>query len=309
VEAARFRHEALLYAGMDGFLAGTLPFVHGALEDEEPILVAVGADKIASLRSELGAGADGVAFADMALIGANPGRIIPAWRQFANRHARPGRSLRGIGEPIWAGRSPAELVECQRHESLLNFAFADTPAFRLMCPYDTSALGADVLEEAERSHPHVVEDGLYRDSTTCRDLDAVAAPFDAGMPESPPGADELSFGAEGSSPVRGFVARVAERAGLRRQQVGDLVLAVAEITGNSVVHGGGRGVVRAWEQPEGVVVDVEDRGRIEDPLAGRRRPATAQVGGWGLWLANQLCDLVQVRTFARGSLVRLHMYR
>ncbi|MGI8873571.1 MAG: hypothetical protein ACR2KP_04455 [Egibacteraceae bacterium] len=36
--------------------------------------------------------------------------------------------LRGAGEPIWPERRPAELVECQRHESLLNVAFADGPS-------------------------------------------------------------------------------------------------------------------------------------------------------------------------------------
>jgi anti-sigma regulatory factor (Ser/Thr protein kinase) len=302
---APFRHEALLYAGLDGFLDGTLSFVRGALEADEPILVAVGAGKIAALRGELGAAADGVAFADMAEIGANPSRIIPAWREFLGLQARRRGAIRGIGEPIWAGRTRAELVECQRHESLLNLAFAGTPAFRLMCPYDTAALGADVIEEAERSHPHVVEAGQERDSATYRGLDAVAEPFDVPLPEPPAGADELRFGASSLTLVRDFVARAGERAGLGVDGIGDLVLAIAEVTGNSIRHGGGRGVVRTWEEPGALVVEVEDGGLIDDPLAGRRRPDPAQVGGWGLWLANQLCDLVQVR----ASRVRLHMYR
>ena len=29
----------------------------------------------------------------------------------------------------------------------------------------------------------------------------------------------------------------------------------------------------------------------------------------GLWLANQLCDLVQIRTLPAGTVVRLHMNR
>ena len=65
----------------------------------------------------------------MAEIGANPACIIPAWRDFVDECAEAGRAIRGIGEPIWADRSPAELVECQRHESLLNLAFADTRSF------------------------------------------------------------------------------------------------------------------------------------------------------------------------------------
>jgi anti-sigma regulatory factor (Ser/Thr protein kinase) len=32
-------------------------------------------------------------------------------------------------------------------------------------------------------------------------------------------------------------------------------------------------------------------------------------GGRGLWLVNQLCDLVQLRSSAAGGVVRLHMRR
>jgi hypothetical protein len=78
--------------------------------------VVVSAAKIGLLRSALGCDADRVAFADMADVGANPARIIPAWRDFVAGNDLDRRRARGIGEPIWAGRSPAELVECQRHE-------------------------------------------------------------------------------------------------------------------------------------------------------------------------------------------------
>ena len=67
--------------------------------------------------------------------------------------------------------SPAELVECQRHESLLNLAFADTAGFRLLCPYDTSALDDDTLAEACRSHPFLVTNGVKRESPEYRGLD------------------------------------------------------------------------------------------------------------------------------------------
>ena len=73
----------------------------------------------------------------MAHVGHNPARIIPAWHEFVAQHAAPGVRLRGIGEPIFPERSADELVECQRHESLLNLAFADADAFWLVCPYDT----------------------------------------------------------------------------------------------------------------------------------------------------------------------------
>ena len=41
----------------------------------------------------------------------------------------------------------------------------------------------------------------------------------------------------------------------------------------------------------------------------RERPVPGQRGGFGLWVANQVCDLVQVRTYPSGNVVRLHMRR
>ena len=104
----------------------------------------------------------------MAEVGVNPARIIPAWREFVDTHTGRGRRLRGIGEPIWAQRSPDELVECQRHEALLNLAFADAEDFWLLCPYDVEALEPDVIEKAHHSHPVMVADGGSHESATYR---------------------------------------------------------------------------------------------------------------------------------------------
>ena len=170
-----FQHEAFFYANDEEFLEGTAAFLREGAEAGEPALAVLAGPKIEALRSELGSQSDFVHFADMAEVGSNPARIIPAWREFADQHG--GRAIRGIGEPIWAERGPAELVECQRHESLLNLAFADRSEFHLLCPYDTGALSDEVLEEAMRSHPLVRLDGAYRSSDCCRSLDEVAAPF------------------------------------------------------------------------------------------------------------------------------------
>lgn len=154
-----FSHEALLYAGDESFLAGTMPFIREAVAADEAVLVAVDRSKIELLRSNLNGEADRVLFADMHELGRNPALIISAWQDFADESTAQGRSFRGIGEPIWPGRSAAELVECQHHESLLNLAFEDEPSWRLMCPYDAAALPRDVLAGAERDHRVIDEDG------------------------------------------------------------------------------------------------------------------------------------------------------
>jgi hypothetical protein len=180
--AAGFRHDALFYAGTAAFVDRTAAFIDDSVACGEPILVVVNADKIEQLRGRLGGDPDGVRFADMAHVGQNPARIIPAWREFVAEQAPSGRRFRGVGEPIWAARSAAELIECERHEALLNLAFADAPAWWLACPYDTESLAPSVLEEAKRNHPSLVDGEHRSDSQTYRGLEAVARPFDEPLP-------------------------------------------------------------------------------------------------------------------------------
>jgi anti-sigma regulatory factor (Ser/Thr protein kinase) len=304
-----FRHEALFYSNREEFLERTGAFIEDGVTKGEPTLVVLSADKIAALRSKLAGRAEGVHFADMAQVGSNPARIIPAWRAFVSENSPRGGRLRGIGEPIWAERDAAELVECQRHEALLNLAFADAAGFHLLCPYDTNALEPGVLDEARRSHPFVATNGHEGPSLEYRALEDVAAPFAEPLPEPTRELDWRVFQDCSLSALRDFVAAHAAAAGLGVAAIEDFVLAVHEISSNSVVHGGGGGILRIWQEDDTLVCEVQDRGLIENPLVGRERPKRGQFGGQGLWLANQMCDLVQIRTFEDGSVVRLHKRR
>jgi anti-sigma regulatory factor (Ser/Thr protein kinase) len=304
-----FRHQALLYAGDDEFIGATVPFIRDAVAADEPILVVVSSAKIDRLRAHLGEAAAHVDFEDMVGIGTNPARIIPAWLDFVDRHGASGRRLRGIGEPVWPGRSDAELVECERHECLLNLAFEDAADFWLLCPYDTAALGAAAIERAHHSHPVVVRDRTERASRSFMDRAEMAAPLAEPLPAAPARAAELAFDEDSLFALRGMVAARAATAGLDDARAGDLVLAVHEMATNSVRHGGGHGVLRMWAEDAAVISEVRDGGRIVHPLAGRRRPNRDQLGGHGLWLINQLCDLVQIRALPHGGVVRVHMRR
>jgi anti-sigma regulatory factor (Ser/Thr protein kinase) len=304
-----FRHEALLYAGDDGFVDACTAFVREGWATGEAVLVVVVPRKIDLLRDTLGRDADGVLFADMAAIGRNPARIIPVWRRFVAEHGGPGKRVRGIGEPIWAGRGSEELVEAQRHESLINLAFSGARAW-ILCPYDTDALGEDVIAEALRSHPVVSRGGGdARSNASYRGLDAIAEPFDGSLPDAPASAGPLAITLDGLGELRGMVAQRAESFGIDDRRIADLVLAVNEVATNSLRHGGGSGVVRIWTTGDELVCEVADHGSIADPLVGRHIPTGRQTSGFGLWIVNQLCDLVQVRTSAGATVVRMHMRR
>lgn len=301
-----FRHWALVYRGEQGFLDGTVPFIRQGMDTGEPTLVMVPTQKIELLREALGGDPDRVQFADMGHVGANPARIIPAWRQFVEEHADGERPLRGIGEPISTTRSAPELVECQRHEALLNLAFADAGDFDLLCPYDSQALDPDVIAEAERSHPVVVEDGRERASACYRGLEAIAGPFDAPLPEPPPQAAEFSFDAATLHELRAFIRRYGHEPEIDRQAIENLVTGVNELATNSVRHGGGRGSAKLWREGDVLICEIRDRGKMTAPLAGRIEPSTRDLRGRGLWLANQICDLVQIRSVPEGMQARAH---
>jgi anti-sigma regulatory factor (Ser/Thr protein kinase) len=300
-----FSHEALFYAGPRQFTEKSAAFIREGLAADEPVMVMVTGDKIGLLRDELGTAADRVRFEDMAEAGRNPGRIISAWNDFASEHVEAGHSARGIGEPIWADRSPDEMVECQHHESLINLAFEHAHGFRLMCPYDSESLPGDVLDEAHRSHPLILEGseriacGGYRgDHASCPTPD-LPVPRSASV--------EMRFDSGTLALLRRFVSHAAEDAGMPDEKREDLVLAVNEAAANSVRHGGGQGVCRVWREGDSLVCEVRDRGRIDQPLVGRKRPSPGQAGGHGLWLAHQVCDLVQIRSRRSGTVVRLQM--
>jgi anti-sigma regulatory factor (Ser/Thr protein kinase) len=301
-----FRHKALFYDGTADFVRALLPFVRNGVRAGEPVLVAVEEPKIAMLREALGVDAGGVEFVEMRGLGRNPGCIIPAWREFVAAHGGDGRRLRGVGEPVWAGRSEAEIGECHQHEALLNVAFDGGPAWTLVCPYDTAALAPDVIEAARRTHPIVGEHGVTRRSTAYRDprID----PLGGDLEPPPARRDELPFAAGDLAQVRTMTVAWARVAGVGDDRAADLELAVSELATNSIRHGGGSGVVRAWREPERFVLEVRDSGRIADPLAGRGLPGHADTGcGRGLWLVNRLCDLVQLRSLRDGTAVRLHV--
>jgi anti-sigma regulatory factor (Ser/Thr protein kinase) len=103
-----------------------------------------------------------------------------------------------------------------------------------------------------------------------------------------------------------MVAARAVEAGLAHDRAGDIALATSEVAANSVRHGGGGGTLRTWHTDDAFVCEVRDAGHIEDPLVGRSIPQPVANGQRGLWLVNQLCDLVQLRSLEDGVVVRLH---
>ena len=294
-----FRHEAFGYQGEDGFVTRVTDFVRAGLAEDAAVLVVVPAQRLDPVRDQLGPDGRGVEFVDMLAVGGNPARIIPIWQDFLNRSE--GRRRRGVGEPVHEGRQAAALVECHQHETLLNLAF-DEADWQLLCPYG-EALPASALARARANHPWW-SGGPNPGFDQRHDVCTLAQP----LPEPFGATAMLRFDLDSVTGVREYAAGKARRHGLDTDAVERFALALHEVMVNSVDHGGGGGMLRLWTEDGDLVCEVRDEGVITDPLVGRHRPTPTQPRGRGMWMVNQLCDLVQVRSSGSfGTVVRLRM--
>jgi anti-sigma regulatory factor (Ser/Thr protein kinase) len=85
------------------------------------------------------------------------------------------------------------------------------------------------------------------------------------------------------------------------------VTAVHEIAADTVVHATGAGTLRIWRDGTALVCEIQDDGRITDPLAGRHPDSPHDDSGYGLRIAHELCDLVELRSGPWGTTIRLHV--
>ncbi|MEU1191387.1 sensor histidine kinase [Streptomyces sp. NPDC005859] len=300
-----FRHELYPYRGEEQFLSGTLGYIQEALEGGEAVVVAIPSDRTSLLRGEL-ADESAVTFVDTTTLGPNPGRLVGAWVAWMRERGEGDRPVRGIGETAWReARSAAHLSELRYHEWLLNRAFARSSAWSMLCPYDDSDEDQGALQSLSRCHPLIRQDGHYMRNEGY--LTAEEYPFEAMNAPCDP-YQELSYTHGDLAAIRSKVTQCATDAGVSEDQLRKLAVAVTEIATNSIRHGGGRGTLRTWSRDSTFLCEFRDAGYIPDVMAGRTRPTVDQIGGRGLWLAHQLCDLVEIRsTRDQGTTIRLHV--
>jgi anti-sigma regulatory factor (Ser/Thr protein kinase) len=168
----------------------------------------------------------------------------------------------------------------------------------LLCPYDRGTLKASVVEQADATHVCVADD-----------LDYLDIAFGGELPAPPAQAVAFTLIASNLRRLRDEAEKFADNEGIASARIPGFVLAVDEVATNSVRYGGGSGVAIMWSDASAVFCEVRDRGQFTDPLAGRQTPHPERAGGRGLWIANQLCDLVQLRSGSNSTHVRLSINR
>jgi anti-sigma regulatory factor (Ser/Thr protein kinase) len=298
-EGTRLRHEAVFYRSPAECRSAVRRFVLDGVAAGEPVMVALPGEAGRTVLDGLDGQAE-VAFADMRRLGRNPGRIMPAIWDFVDGHG--GRPVRFAGESAWPGRSAAEIREAATHEAMINLAFAAMP-LTVLCPYDVSRLPPRVTGWAARTHP-VTQSACGRTASEQYAAGSIPGLTLPALRRPPEHAERLSYSTD-LRPVRQAVARFGDLASLPPDRLADLIIAVGEVAANTLRHTAAGGTLYLWRTSKEVICQVSDAGQIRDPLAGRRRPAGQ--GGLGLWVVHQVCDLVQLRTGASGTTIRMHM--
>ncbi len=298
-------HLAYLYDDERDYLACLSDFVQAGLRNAEPVFVAVPGHRAAPLRERFGAESPLLRYGAMTETGRNPARLIPELYAFVEEH--PGQRVRYIGESVWPGRSDAELCEAARHEALLNLAFA-AASVSIMCPYDVRGLAAPVVGRVQRTHPEVMQAGQTQPAASYAGQGVIPAECDDPLSAPPTDAQTLGY-ATSLREVRDLVARHGAALSMAADRITNLVIAVGEITANTLRHTRAGGTFWVWHTGEEIICQVQDQGWITDPLAGRKR-RSPEDSGHGLWVVNQMCDLVEIRSSnAAGTIIRLHMRR
>jgi anti-sigma regulatory factor (Ser/Thr protein kinase) len=106
--------------------------------------------------------------------------------------------------------------------------------------------------------------------------------------------------------TRDAVLALGDRCGLTDLALYNFTLAVTEVVTNAVRHGGASGHLSMWRDGDDLLVEVADRGRgIPAPRRSPSGPRPGQVGGWGLWLARQICSSVAIDSGPNGTRVRM----
>src|SRR6266542_2990645 len=108
--------------------------------------------------------------------------------------------------------------------------------------------------------------------------------------------------------VRRFVASQAAAHGLSGERVKLLVYAASEAAGYLLEQGSQRLTVCLWTAAGQLACQINGHaGLAGDAFAGLRPPAMEPRPGDGLWLAQQVCDLVEVRAHHTGCRILLQV--
>jgi anti-sigma regulatory factor (Ser/Thr protein kinase) len=278
------------------------PRVAVAAAAGEPVVAVLDDAARAELRAALGPDAAGVDFQDPREVHRVPGFTVAVrWARTSRRITAPGGRALVVGQQL-DGLPGCERGHWARLDIGLDVATEGLP-ITVLCPVPD---GSPELARVRATHPLLATpDGSERSTSYRHPAEALIDYPPPPPPDLGPPTAQLDFELGDLLELRHLVGSVAGSGGLASGRVADVVLAVNELASNTLEHGPGAGRLRIWTGG-GVVAEVADRGRIDVPFAGMRLPPSDGARGRGLWLASELCDVLEVWSDDDGTVIRVH---
>jgi transcriptional regulator with XRE-family HTH domain len=161
-------HRVLGYRSDDDYLAGAVPYLEEGIERGHSLLAVTTSAKRELLRQSLGDGSSQVEFTDWTEWYTSPEDALSRYGDYvAEKLAQGAVWIRVLGDAAWSGEPDADIATWTRYESLVNLAFASSPA-TILCTYDERSFSAAALAQACQTHPELVQAGQTTSSPTYR---------------------------------------------------------------------------------------------------------------------------------------------
>ena len=295
------RHDMLVHDGEQEFAARVVPFLRAGVDGGETVLAVAGDDLHALLRDELGPDRDGVTFVDHGTVYTRPEAALAHYDRTLRELCQDGAgSVRAVAV-LPACETVADWQRWISYEAIVNRALAHHPAW-VVCAYDSRVVHSDVVEDMRATHPHLGGCAChdYRDpAEVVREL--------APAPEPGPLPHLHSLPLPIDAPA--FRARLTSEmasAGVGAERACEMLLAASEVYSNAGRHGCGLRAARAGLVEDRFVCELSDHGPgIDDPLTGYLPPREGATGGFGMWVARQTTERMDLETTPEGLTVRL----
>jgi anti-sigma regulatory factor (Ser/Thr protein kinase) len=294
------RHDALLYASAEEYLATAVGFVQEGLDAGQAVVVAHTRPGLGLVRQALGPDAAHVTFVDVSAAYTRPARTLATYHAIYAERLRTASSVRAVAD-VQVGPAAGERDTWLSYEAAFNSSFAHLPAW-VLCSYNTAELPEPVVDAVWQTHREVVAGDGWQPSARYADPGQLLHEV---TPEPPAlaGLRSVDLRRDGQD-LRERLAAELVADGVGETRAFEMLLATDEILANAERHGGGLAAVRVGRADGRFVCEVVDRGPgFADPLAGYRAPRAGT--GAGLWIARQLAWRLDFLRTGEGFTARI----
>ncbi len=310
VSAQALRHDLVVYDDDDMLVRTVVPFVEDGLRMNEVVIVQAPERTWQLLAPRLSSTA-GIVRDPLKDSIDHPHQTIWELAQYVREELDKGATaVRAVGE-IPSEAMTRDPTEWARAEAIVNHVFRDLGMWEL-CPYSRETLPPEVIDNALRTHPAVVEPGRRSENPHYQPPRAFLRSVDSERAQDPrearpPFATQPLLTMQDLTKVRAQLDDALDHTMLSEERKANFRTAVFEVGVNALLHGGPTASVRLWATAGRILCRVRDDGAgLQDPLVGYEPPGPDPMQGvHGLWLARQLCDVATATMEPEGFTVRL----